>query len=64
MLYSTEWTLAERYTNLAKIVFISIFYSLLTPLSLFIGALAFTLVFVIDRYLLLRRYSNIYDYLI
>lgn len=53
----SQWTLAERYTNLAKIAFLSIFYALITPMSVFIGAFAFTLIFVVDRYLLLRRWK-------
>jgi hypothetical protein len=53
----SEWSLAERYTNLAKVVFLALFYSLVTPLGLVIGAVAMLLVFTVDRYLLLRTWK-------
>jgi hypothetical protein len=52
------WDLAERYTNLSKILFVSLFYAILTPMSLFICAIAFYLTFQVDRYLLLRRWEE------
>ena len=48
----SEWSLAERYTNFAKIAVLALFYALLSPLGVFIGATALFLVFIIDRYLL------------
>ena len=54
----TKFTLAERYTEISKTLFISLFYSFLDPTSLFIGALACINTFFIDRYLLLRRTSQ------
>jgi len=43
------WNLAERYTNISKLLFVTFAFSLLTPLSLFIGAAALVLVFFVDR---------------
>ena len=51
----TPFTLAERYTDIAKIMFISLFYSFLDPTALFLAALACLNSFFIDRYLLLRK---------
>jgi hypothetical protein len=52
-----KWSLAEKYTGIAKILFISLFYALLTPLSLLIATVAIALVFLVDRYQLLRRWK-------
>lgn len=49
------WSLADRYTIIAKILTVSMFYSLLNPISMFIAAFSFGIVFYIDRYLLLRK---------
>jgi len=49
------WSLADRYTIIAKILTVSMFYSLLHPISMFIAAFSFGIVFYIDRYLLLRK---------
>eukprot|EP01038_Epipyxis_sp_PR26KG_P004353 gene4353-6158_t len=54
-----EWTLAERYTNLSKLLFISLFYQLLTPLSLPLATVSYILTFFVDRFLLLRRWKSI-----
>ena len=55
----SAWSLADRYTIIAKIMTISMFYSLLNPISMFIAAFTFALVFFIDRYLLLRKLKPI-----
>lgn len=52
------WSLAERYTGISKILFVSLFYSFLSPISLPICALALVLTFFIDRFLLLRRWRQ------
>lgn len=57
MFSGSDWSLAERYTVLAKIIFISLFYALVTPFSLVIALIAFIAVFFIDRYLLLRKWK-------
>lgn len=44
----------ERYTMISKILFVSLFYAILTPMSLFISCIAFIFLFNVDRYLLLR----------
>lgn len=55
--FGTPFTLAERYTELSQIMFISLFYSALVPSALFVGGLAFLNLFVIDKYILLRNAS-------
>ena len=55
----SAWSLAERYTVLSKILFISMFYAILTPVALFIGCISFLLVFLVDRFLLLRNWAPI-----
>ena len=53
----SPWSLAERYTVLSKILFISVFYAILTPVALLIGCVSFLLVFLVDRFLLLRKWA-------
>lgn len=53
----SSWSLAERYTGISKILFVSLYYTLLNPISLIIAMVAFLLVFLIDRFLLLRRWK-------
>lgn len=51
------WSIAEKYTGIAKVIFVSLFYALLTPISLLIATVAFIVIFFIDNYLLLRRWK-------
>ena len=53
----SEWSLAEKYTGIAKVIFISLFYSLLTPISILVSTFAFLAIFIIDNFLLLRRWK-------
>lgn len=53
----SQWSLAEKYTCVAKILFISLYYTLLNPISLLISMIAFLVLFLIDRFLLLRRWK-------
>jgi hypothetical protein len=53
----STWSLAERYTGISKILFVSLYYTLLNPIALVIAMLAFALVFLVDRFLLLRRWK-------
>lgn len=53
----SSWSLADKYTAIAKIVFVSLYYALLTPFALTFAAIAFALTFFVDRFLLLRRYQ-------
>lgn len=50
------WMLAERYTSLGKIIFVSMVYALLTPAGMFIASAACFLTFFLDRFMLLRRW--------
>lgn len=53
----TELSLAEQYTGIARVLFVSLFYSLLTPLSILLCSVAFVVIFVINNFLLLRRWK-------
>ena len=53
----TRFNLAIRYTDVAKIIFVCLFYSFLDPSALFWAALACLLTFFLDRYTLLRNCS-------
>lgn len=52
------WLLSDRYSGFAKVIFISLFWALLTPGGIFIAALACVFIFLIDRYLLFRRWRR------
>ncbi|KAJ1426722.1 hypothetical protein B484DRAFT_397468 [Ochromonadaceae sp. CCMP2298] len=51
----TDWSLADRYTSIAKILFVSIYNCFLNPIGLLVAGLAFALVLFVDHYLILRR---------
>jgi len=57
LMQSADWSLAAEYTGIAKVFFVSIFYALLTPISILLAALAFILILVVDNYLLLRKWK-------
>jgi hypothetical protein len=52
----SEWSLAEKYTAIAKVLFVSLYYAILVPFSLLLASCAFLLMFFVDRYLLLRKW--------
>lgn len=51
----TKFNLAIRYTDVAKIIFVCLFYSFLDPIALFLAAAACLFTFFLDRYTLLRN---------
>lgn len=57
LMQSADWSLAAEYTGIAKVFFVSIFYCLLTPISILLAAIAFILILVVDNYLLLRKWK-------
>lgn len=54
----TTLSLAEKYTQITKIMLVCLIYSFIVPISLFIGSLAFITLYFIDRYLILRKYRQ------
>ena len=48
--------LAERYTDATKVLFVALFYSALLPQSLFLGAVALMIHFVVGKFCLLRTW--------
>lgn len=55
----TKWSLSNRYVEISKITFISLFYSFIMPISLFVASIAFIVQFAFDRYSLLRKWSPV-----
>jgi len=54
----TKLSLSVKYSQIAKIMLICLIYSLVVPISLFIGSFAFITLYFIDRYLILRKYRR------
>lgn len=54
---ASEWSLADKYTGISKVLFVSLYYAILVPYSLYLAMIAFLLMFFIDRYLLLRKWK-------
>ena len=59
----SSWHLGERYTDMIKRLFLSMFYMTLLPMGLFITAGAFLTQYAADKYLLLRQWRthNVYN---
>jgi hypothetical protein len=53
----TTWLLAERFSSLIKTIFMVFFFSSLVPQAYFLGAINFLIVYWVDKYMLLRRWS-------
>lgn len=51
------WDLAERYTDMTSIVFLTLYYSVLFPAGFFLGAIALILHYWTDKYCLLRVWA-------
>jgi hypothetical protein len=54
---SADWSIASKYTDISKVLFVSLFYALLTPISIFMMMASFFFIFFADNYLLLRRWK-------
>ena len=48
------WNLGERYTDVMKTVFVSVFYAQILPTGMFVTCAALSLAYAVDKYLLLR----------
>jgi len=48
--HARDWTLAERYTDIIKMVFMSMFYAVILPSGLFIAAFAVLSTYLCDKY--------------
>lgn len=53
-----EWHLAERYTNMSKIVFLTLWYSSIFPIGFLYCALALSINYFTDRYNLMRTWRQ------
>jgi len=51
-----KFELQERYCDMTKVVFVSLFYSSILPSSLFLGALALMIHFAVAKFCLLRMW--------
>eukprot|EP00946_MAST-07B_sp_MAST-7B-sp1_P001186 g1186.t1 len=54
----TFWNLAERYTDMMKKVFFTFFYAWLVPSGFLITSIALCFDYIVDKYLLLRRWRT------
>jgi len=54
----TPWHPAERYADMTKTLFLSLFWCALYPQGLFITALAYSICYFLDKYCLLRSWST------
>jgi hypothetical protein len=51
---SQDWTLAERYTDIIKSIFMSFFYAVLLPSGLFISCFTVISTYFLDKYSMFR----------
>jgi hypothetical protein len=54
----SDWSLAEKYTGLAKVLSVCLFYAIFSPLSILLSTIAFLFIFCVDNYLLFRRWKS------
>jgi hypothetical protein len=54
----TPWYPAERYADMTKTFFLSLFWNALYPQGLFITALAYAICYTLDKYCLLRSWQT------
>jgi hypothetical protein len=55
---SDEWTLAERYTDVIKSIFMSMFYAVILPSGLFISAFTMLSTYFTDKYSLFYQWRR------
>ena len=53
-----SWTLAERYTDLIKTIFLGLFFAVPLPSGLFITAFALVCTYLVDKFSLLRLWKR------
>jgi hypothetical protein len=56
-----KFELAERYTDASKVLFVALVYSTVLPVSLFLGALALLVHYVVGTFCLLRMWRTTPD---
>jgi len=54
----TDWTLAERYTDVIKAIFMSLFYAVVYPAGLFIAAFTMLTTYLTDKYSLFFQWRK------
>ena len=57
-----DWNIAERYTDIAKTLFVGLFYAAACPAGLLVTAVALLNHFLVDRYCLLRLWRRKPDF--
>ena len=57
-----DWNIAERYTDIAKTLFVGLFYAAACPAGLLVTAAALLNHFLVDRYCLLRLWRRKPDF--
>lgn len=58
MFQGAYWQLAERYTNMTNILFLTFFYSSIFPVGFFLSSLALMIHYWTDKFCLLRNWSR------
>ncbi len=53
-----DWTLAERYTDVLKTIFVGLFFLVPLPSGLFITAFAMITTYLVDKYSLFRLWKR------
>ena len=54
-----DWTLAERYTDMLKTIFIGLLYAVPLPSGLFITSICMFTTYLVDNYSLMRRWKRV-----
>ena len=52
----TEWEIADRYTTVTKLLFLSFFYAALFPMAYYICAVSLTLTYYADKFCVMRTW--------
>ena len=55
---SQEWTLAERYTDVVKSIFLSMFYTAILPSGFFISSFTIGSTYILDKWSLYRQWRR------
>ncbi len=54
----THYDIAERYTDMTKILFMCVVYSSIYPMTFFLSAMSLTLKYFVDRFTLMRSWKR------
>lgn len=55
---ASQWTLAERYTDIMKTAVVGLFFAVPVPIGLFVTSLAMGITYATDKYALIRMWAR------